>query len=84
MVRAEVFRRLPLRGVFEGAGEQRLHGGHGDLFHLGEGDVGPGSLLAPVLANDDSSPAASEVLDAAEILRREFGCGHDASLQEVP
>lgn len=65
---AEVFRGLPLGGVFEGAGEQGLHGGHGDLFHLREGDVGPGSLLAPVPVDDDFSPAVSEFLDVAKIL----------------
>jgi len=81
---AEVLGRLPLRGHFEGAGQQRLHRGHGDLFHLREGDVGSGTLLAPVLPHDDFSPAVSQFLDAAKILGCEFGCCHDASLQRVP
>jgi hypothetical protein len=81
---AEVFGRLSLGGVFESAGEQRLHGGHGDVFHLCEGDVGAGSLLAPVPGDDDFSPAASEFLNAAKILGGGFGCGHDASQQEFP
>jgi hypothetical protein len=68
LVRAEVFRRLPLCGVFESASEQRMHGGHGDFFHLGEGDVGSRPLLAPVLPDDDFSPAMSKFMDAAKIL----------------
>jgi hypothetical protein len=80
---AEVFGRLSLGGVFESAGEQRLHGGHGDFFHLGEGDVGPGSLLAPVTGDDDFSPAASELLNAAKILGCEFACAHVASVPGV-
>jgi hypothetical protein len=81
---AEVLGRLLLRGHFEGASEQRLHRGHGDLFHLREGHVGSGTLLAPVLPHDDFSPAVSQFLDAAKILGCEFGCRHDASLQWVP
>jgi hypothetical protein len=81
---AEVFRRLPLGRHFEGAGEQRLHGGHGDLFHLREGDVGSGPLLAPVPLDDDFSPAVSEFLNAAKILGCAFVCSHDTSLQEFP
>jgi hypothetical protein len=80
---AEMLRRLSFGGVFEGAGEQRLHRRHGDFFHLGEGDVGSGTLLAPVPADDDFSPATSEFLDAAKILSCEFVCGHVASVPEV-
>ena len=65
---AEVFCRLPLRRHLKGAGEQRLHGGHGHLFHLRECDIGSGSLLTPVLADDDFSPAMSEFLDTSKIL----------------
>jgi hypothetical protein len=65
---AEVLRRLPFGGVFEGAGKQRLHCRHGDFFHLRERDIGSGTLLAPVLADDDFSPAMSEFLNAAKIL----------------
>lgn len=81
---AQMLRRLSLGGVFEGAGEQRLHRHHGDFFHLGEGDVGSGTLLAPVPADDDFSPAVSEFLNAAAILGCHCVCGHDASLQRVP
>ena len=81
---AEMLGRLLLGGHFERAGQQRLHGGHGDLFHLCEGDVGSGPLLAPVLPHDDFSPAVSEFLNAAKILGCEFACRHDASLQRVP
>ena len=65
---AEMLGRLLLGGHFQGAGQQRLHGGQGDFFQLREGDVGSGPLLAPVLADDDFSPAMSEFLDAAKIL----------------
>lgn len=81
---AEVFGRLSLGGVFESAGEQRLHRHHGDFFHLGEGDVGSGTLLAPVPADDDFSPAVSEFLNAAAILGCQLVCGHVASLPEFP
>ena len=80
---AEVFGRLSLGGVFESAGQQRLHGGHGDFFHLCEGDVGPGPLLAPVPGDDDFPPAASEFLNAAKILGGGSGCGHVASVPGV-
>lgn len=80
---AQMLRRLSLGGVFEGAGEQRLHRHQGDFFHLGEGDVGSGTLLAPVPADDDFSPAVSEFLNAAKILGCQFVCGHVASLPEV-
>jgi hypothetical protein len=62
---AEVLGRLALGGVFESAGKQRLHSRHGDVFHLGKRDIGPGPLLAPVPGDDDFSPAAGEFLDAA-------------------
>lgn len=74
---------LPLRGDFEGAGQQGLHGGHGDLFHLRESDIEAGPILAPVLSDDDFSPAAGEFLNAAKILGCEFLCGHVASLPAV-
>jgi hypothetical protein len=80
LLAAEVLGRLPLCGDLEGAGEQRLHSSHGDLFHLCEGDVGSGSLLAPVLADDDFSPAMSELLNPAKILGCELVCRHDAAL----
>lgn len=80
---AEVFGRLSLGGIFESAGEQRLHGGHGDFFHLREGNVGSRSLLAPVPGDDDFSPAASEFLNAAKILGGGSGCGHVASVPGV-
>jgi len=83
LLATEVFRRLTLGGDFECAGEQRLHGGHGDFFHLCESDIGPGPLLAPVLTDDVFSPAVSEFLNAAKILGCEFACGHVASVPEV-
>jgi hypothetical protein len=78
-----VFGRLSLGSVLENAGEQRLHGGHGDFFHLCEGDVGSGPLLPPVPGDDDFSPAASEFLNAAKILGGGFGCGHVAFVPGV-
>jgi len=68
LLAAEVFRRLPLRRDLEGARQQRLHGGHGHVFHFGERDLGPGAFLAPVLADDDFSPAVSQFPDPAKIL----------------
>ena len=81
---AEVLGRLLMGGHFKRAGQQRLHRGHGDLFHLCEGDLRSGPLLAPVLPHDDFSPAVSQFLNAAKILGCEFACRHDASLQRVP
>jgi hypothetical protein len=81
---SEVLGRLLLGGHFERAREQRLHRGHGDLFHLRQGDVGSGTLIAPVLPHDDFSPAVSQFLNAAKILSCKFACRHDASLQRVP
>ena len=78
-----MFGRLSLGGVFESAGEQRLHGGHGDFFHLREGNVGPRSVLAPVPGDDDFSPATSEFLNAAKILRCGLGCSHVVSVPGV-
>lgn len=84
LLAAEVLGRLPLCRHLEGAGEQGLHRRHGDFFHLCEGDLGTGTLLAPVPLDDDFPPVVSEFLNAAKILRCEFVCCHDASLQEVP
>jgi hypothetical protein len=81
---AQMLRRLSFGGVFEGAGEQRLDRRQGDFFHLCEGDVGSGPLLAPVSADDDFSPAVCEFLNATKILGCEFVCRHDASPQEFP
>jgi hypothetical protein len=81
---AEVLVRLPLRGNFEDAGQQRLHGRQGDLFHLGEMDVGSGPPIAPVLTDDDFAPAPSEFLNTAKILGCELACGHDVSPQGLP
>jgi hypothetical protein len=81
---AEVLVGLPPGGVFERAGQQRLDRSHGDFFHLGEGDIGTGPLLAPVAGDDDFSPAMSQFLNAAEILGCEFVCCHNASRQEFP
>jgi hypothetical protein len=80
---AKVFGRLSPGGVFKSARQQRLHGGHGDFFHLCKGDVGPGPLLAPVPGDDDFPPAASEFLNAAKILGAGSRCGHVASVPGV-
>jgi hypothetical protein len=55
-------------GHFQGAGQQGLHRGHRDFFHLREIDIQPGSLLAPVLPHDDFSPATGQFLDPTNIL----------------
>lgn len=72
---------LMLGGNFERPGQQRLHGRHGDIFHLGQIDIQTRTLLAPLLSHDDFSPSLGEVLDVAEVFARKFACGHVASLQ---
>jgi hypothetical protein len=74
--------RLLLRRRLEGPGEQGLDGRHGDIFHLREVDVQSRSVLAPVLPDDDFSPAPRQFLDAAQILGGRLPGCHVASLQE--
>ena len=74
---------LLLGGGFESAGHQSLHGGHGHVFHLGQIDIESGTVFAPLLADDDFSPALGQVGDVLEIFGGEFACGHVASLQGV-
>jgi hypothetical protein len=61
---------LLVGGRLEGPGEEGLDGGHGDFFHLVEVDIEAGSVLAPVLADDDFSPAFGEFGDALQIFGR--------------
>lgn len=74
--------RLPLRRHLEGSREQGLDGRHGDILHLGQVDVETGSVLAPVLPDDDFSPPPRQLLDSAKVLSRRLPCCHVASLQE--
>jgi len=73
--------RLLLRRRFERSRQQGLDGRHGDVFHLGQVDVESGSVLAPVLPDDDFPPAPRQFLDAAKVLCGRLPCGHVASLQ---
>jgi hypothetical protein len=72
---------LLLRRRLEGPREQGLDGRHGDVFHLSEVNVQSGSVLAPVLLDDDFSPPPRQFLDAAKILCCRLTCCHVASLQ---
>jgi hypothetical protein len=72
---------LLLAGHLQGAGQQAAHGGDADVFHLGQVHVQAGPLLAPVLADNDFSPALGQFLDALEIFSGRFACSHDASMQ---
>lgn len=78
---AELLGLLLGRG-FERPGQQRLHGSHRDIFHLGQIDIQAGALLAPLLSDDDFSPSLGEFVDVAEVFDHELACGHVASLQE--
>jgi hypothetical protein len=73
---------LLLRRHLQGARQQAPHRRHGHLLHLCQVHVQPRSLLAPVLPDDDFSPAFGQFGDAAKILRCWFVCSHVASLQE--
>jgi hypothetical protein len=72
---------LLLRRALQGPGHQTSHSRHADVFHLGQINVQAGTLLAPLLSDDDLSPALGQFLDSLEILRRRFTCSHVASLQ---
>ena len=73
--------RLLLRRRLEGPREQGLDGRHGDVFHLSEVDVKSGSVLAPVLPDDDLPPPPRQFLDSAKVLCGRFTRCHVASLQ---
>ena len=81
VLRAELHRLL-LRRRLEGPREQGLDGRHGDVFHLSEVDVESGSVLAPVLPDDDFSPPPRQFLNSAKVLCCRLTCCHVASLQE--
>jgi hypothetical protein len=70
-------------GGFEGAGEESVEGGHGDLLHLVEGDVQSRPLVAPVLPDDDFAPLVGELPDVFEVGRRERVLVHGATVQRV-
>jgi hypothetical protein len=59
---------LLLRGHLQGAGQQAPHRRHGHLLHLRQVHVQSRPLLAPVLPDDDFSPAFGQFGDAAKIL----------------
>jgi hypothetical protein len=69
---------------FQGSCQQSTHGGHRDIFHLGEINVQPGAFLTPMLPHDDFPPTFRQFLDMREILRIQLSCSHVASLQRVP
>lgn len=59
---------LLLRRDLQCARQQRLHGRHRHLFHLGQRHVKARPILAPVLPYDDFSPTPSQFLHSANIL----------------
>jgi hypothetical protein len=61
-------RGLLLRRFLQRAGQQAAYGRYPDFFHLGQIDIQTRPLLAPLLANDDLSPALGQFLDPPEIL----------------
>jgi len=75
---------LLLGGDFESSGHQPLHGGQGHVFHLGQIDIESGTAFAPLLADDDFSPALGQFGDALEIFGGQFAWWHVASLQRDP
>jgi hypothetical protein len=64
---AQLVRLLPGPHL-QGAGQQRPHSRHRHFFHFRQGHIESGTLLAPVLSNDDFSPASRQFLDPANIL----------------
>ena len=69
--RTSVF-RTQLVGLLPGpylqrARQQRLHGRHRDFFHFRQAHVEPRALLAPVLLDDDFSPAPGQFLNPPNI-----------------
>ena len=79
MLRAELHRLLLCR-CLEGPREQGLDGRHGDVFHLGQIDVESGTVLAPVLPDDDFSPLFGQGVDLGEVLVVELARRHSASM----
>jgi hypothetical protein len=73
--------RLLLRRAFQGPGHQTTHSCHADVFHLGQINVQPRTLLAPLVSDDDLSPALGQFLNSLEIFRSRFTCSHVASMQ---
>ncbi len=68
---------------FQGSCQQSLDGCHGNVFHLGQINIQPGTFLAPMLPNDDFPPTLCQFFNALEIFRFQFARGHVASLQQV-
>jgi hypothetical protein len=60
-------RGLSLRRFLQGASEQAPHRRHANLFHLSQIDVQSRPLLAPLLSNDDFSPAFGQFLNPPKI-----------------
>jgi hypothetical protein len=75
---------LLLRRGFQSARQQSTHGRHPYILHLGQINVEPRALLAPLLPHNDFSPALGQFLNALEILCRRFARRHVASLQRLP
>jgi hypothetical protein len=75
---------LLLSRRFQSSGHQATHGGYSDIFHLSEIDIQPWSLFAPVLFDDNFSPALRQVMDSHEFFIRQLPCGHVVSSQQVP
>jgi hypothetical protein len=67
-------------GIFEGAGEESAQGGPSDGFHVVEGDIESGSVIAPLVADDDFAPALGKLEDAVEILGRRRPCHKGTSV----
>ena len=81
MLRAELHRLL-LRRRLESPREQGLDSRHGDVFHLSEVDVESGSVLAPMLPDDDFSPPPRQFRDSAKVFCCRLTSCHVTSLQE--
>jgi hypothetical protein len=75
--------RLLLRCTLQSSGQQTAYGRHADILHLGQINVQAGTLFAPLLLDDDFSPALCQFLDPLEIFRCQLPCSHVASLQQV-
>lgn len=80
LLRAHVPRLLP-GGRFQSARQKRLHGRHRDIFHLRERYIQTRPLFAPMLPNDNLSPAFGQLANVIEILRSQFAHPHRRLLQ---
>lgn len=69
--------------LFQDAGEQPSGGGVSHLFHLGEVDVEPGSLVTEGASADNFPPFVGQLSDPLQILGGQSERTHRRSLQAV-